>query len=47
MGSGKRDDPPQLEAVKHRAKVTVAVLTAAKLDRLLRNVAFLASDGGN
>lgn len=41
--SGKRDDRPQLEAAKHRAKVTGAVLVVAKLDRLSRNVAFLAS----
>lgn len=41
--SGKRDDRPQLEAAKHRAKVTGAILVVAKLDRLSRNVAFLAS----
>ncbi len=41
--SGKRDDRPQLEAAKHRAKVTGSVLVVAKLDRLSRNVAFLAS----
>jgi DNA invertase Pin-like site-specific DNA recombinase len=41
--SGKRDNRPQLEAAKHRAKVTGAVLVVAKLDRLSRNVAFLAS----
>jgi DNA invertase Pin-like site-specific DNA recombinase len=41
--SGKRDDRPQLDAAKHRAKVTGSVLVVAKLDRLSRNVAFLAS----
>ena len=41
--SGKRDNRPELEAAKHRAKVTGAVLVVAKLDRLSRNVAFLAS----
>lgn len=41
--SGKRDDRPQLEAAKHHAKVTGAILIVAKLDRLSRNVAFLAS----
>lgn len=41
--SGKRDNRPELEAAKHRAKVTGAVLVVAKLDRLSRNVAFLAA----
>lgn len=41
--SGKRDDRPQLKAALHRAKVTGATLVIAKLDRLSRNVAFLAS----
>ncbi|WP_426167860.1 recombinase family protein [Sandarakinorhabdus sp. DWP1-3-1] len=41
--SGKRDDRPQLAAALHRAKVTGATLVIAKLDRLSRNVAFLAS----
>lgn len=41
--SGKRDDRPQLLAALHRAKVTGATLVIAKLDRLSRNVAFLAS----
>jgi DNA invertase Pin-like site-specific DNA recombinase len=41
--SGKRDDRQQLiEALGH-AKVTGAVLVVAKLDRLSRNVAFLAT----
>lgn len=43
MESGKRDDRPELEAAKHRAKATGAVLVVAKLDRLSRNVAFIAS----
>jgi DNA invertase Pin-like site-specific DNA recombinase len=41
--SGKRDDRPQLRAAMQRAKVTGATLVIAKLDRLSRNVAFLAS----
>jgi DNA invertase Pin-like site-specific DNA recombinase len=41
--SGKRDDRPQLKAALHLAKVTGATLVIAKLDRLSRNVAFLAS----
>jgi len=41
--SGKRDDRPQLNAALKRAKVTGARLVIAKLDRLSRNVAFLAS----
>jgi DNA invertase Pin-like site-specific DNA recombinase len=41
--SGKRDDRQQLiEALGH-AKVTGSVLVVAKLDRLSRNVAFLAT----
>lgn len=40
--SGKRDDRPQLTAALKRAKVTGARLVIAKLDRLSRNVAFLA-----
>lgn len=41
--SGKRNDRPQLAAALKRAKVTGARLVIAKLDRLSRNVAFLAS----
>ncbi len=41
--SGKRDNRPQLAAALHQAKVTGATLIIAKLDRLSRNVAFLAS----
>src|ERR1044072_4027084 len=41
--SGKRDDRPELGAALKRAKVTGARLVIAKLDRLSRNVAFLAS----
>jgi len=41
--SGKKDDRPQLKAALHRAKVTGATLVVAKLDRLSRNVAFLAN----
>lgn len=41
--SGKRDDRPQLLAALKRAKVTGARLVIAKLDRLSRNVAFLAT----
>ena len=40
--SGKRDDRPQLQAALKRAKVTGARVVIAKLDRLSRNVAFLA-----
>jgi DNA invertase Pin-like site-specific DNA recombinase len=41
--SGKRDDRPELLAAIERCKVTGAVLVVAKLDRLSRNVAFLAT----
>lgn len=41
--SGKRDDRPQLTAALKRAKVTGARVVIAKLDRLSRNVAFLAA----
>jgi DNA invertase Pin-like site-specific DNA recombinase len=41
--SGKRADRPELIKALHRAKVTGAVLVVAKLDRLSRNVAFLAT----
>jgi DNA invertase Pin-like site-specific DNA recombinase len=41
--SGKRADRPELTKALHRAKVTGAVLVVAKLDRLSRNVAFLAA----
>lgn len=41
--SGKRDDRPQLTAAVKRAKVTGARIVIAKLDRLSRNVAFLAA----
>src|SRR5262245_5893149 len=40
--SGKDDDRPKLREALHRAKVTGATLVIAKLDRLSRNVAFIA-----
>jgi DNA invertase Pin-like site-specific DNA recombinase len=41
--SGKRNDRPELRTALKRARVTGARLVIAKLDRLSRNVAFLAS----
>ena len=41
--SGKRDERPQLTKALHRAKVTGAKLLIAKLDRLSRNVGFIAA----
>jgi predicted site-specific integrase-resolvase len=41
--SGKRADRPELVKALHRAKVTGSTLVVAKLDRLSRNVAFLAA----
>lgn len=41
--SGKRNDRPELTKALHRAKVTGSTLVVAKLDRLSRNVAFLAA----
>lgn len=41
--SGKHADRPELVKALHRAKVTGATLVVAKLDRLSRNVAFLAT----
>jgi DNA invertase Pin-like site-specific DNA recombinase len=41
--SGKRNDRPELAKALHHAKVTGATLVIAKLDRLSRNLAFLAS----
>ncbi len=41
--SGKRNDRAELSAALDRAKITGAVLVVAKLDRLSRNVAFLAA----
>ena len=43
MESGKRDDRPELTSALKRAKVTGARVVIAKLDRLSRNVAFLAA----
>jgi hypothetical protein len=40
--SGKRNDRPELTKALHHAKVSGATLVIAKLDRLSRNVAFLA-----
>jgi DNA invertase Pin-like site-specific DNA recombinase len=41
--SGKRSDRPQLAAALRQCKVTGATLVIAKLDRLSRNMAFLAA----
>jgi DNA invertase Pin-like site-specific DNA recombinase len=41
--SGKRNDRPQLQAAIATAKRSKAVLCVAKLDRLSRNMAFLAT----
>ena len=41
--SGKRDDRPELIKALHHAKMTGATLVIAKLDRLSRNMAFLAT----
>jgi DNA invertase Pin-like site-specific DNA recombinase len=39
--SGRKADRPELQKALHLAKVTVATLVIAKLDRLSRNAAFL------
>src|SRR5215472_16751989 len=41
--TGKRDDRPKLKEALHRCKVTGATLVIAKLDRLSRNLAFIAA----
>lgn len=41
--SGKRNDRPKLTEALDRAKLTGATLVVAKLDRLSRNLAFLAN----
>jgi DNA invertase Pin-like site-specific DNA recombinase len=41
--SGKRNERPKLQAALHLAKVTGATLIVAKLDRLSRNLAFIAA----
>src|SRR5690242_10902299 len=40
--TGKNDDRPQLRRALHQAKVTGATLVIAKLDRLSRNLRFIA-----
>src|SRR5215831_9386475 len=40
--TGKNDDRPELRKALHRAKVTGATLVIAKLDRLSRNLRFIA-----
>jgi DNA invertase Pin-like site-specific DNA recombinase len=41
--TGKNDDRPKLRDALHMAKVTGATLVIAKLDRLSRNLAFIAT----
>jgi DNA invertase Pin-like site-specific DNA recombinase len=41
--TGKNDDRPELKKALHLAKVTGATLVIAKLDRLSRNLAFIAN----
>jgi DNA invertase Pin-like site-specific DNA recombinase len=41
--SGKRNERPELLRALHHAKVTGATLVVAKMDRLSRNLAFLAA----
>jgi len=41
--TGKNDERPKLKQALHRAKVTGATLLIAKLDRLSRNMAFIAN----
>jgi len=41
--SGKRNDRPELEKALNRCKLTGATLLVAKLDRLSRNLAFIAT----
>lgn len=41
--TGKRDDRPTLRQALHRCEVTGATLVIAKLDRLSRNLAFIAA----
>lgn len=41
--SGGKNDRPELEKAMHRAEVTGATLVVSKMDRLSRNVAFLAA----
>jgi len=41
--TGKRDDRPKLLEALHRAKITGATLVIAKLNRLSRNLAFIAT----
>jgi DNA invertase Pin-like site-specific DNA recombinase len=41
--TGKRDDRPKLREALHHAKMTGATLVIAKLDRLSRNLAFIAA----
>ncbi|WP_055562905.1 recombinase family protein [Hymenobacter sp. AT01-02] len=44
--SGRKNSRPQLQAAITHAKQVGAVLLVAKLDRLARNVAFLAHTDG-